>query len=586
MIARGKSDMSPLHQPGPAAAQAGGEWASREWRPVPGMPGAFAYPYIRRSDVLSCNSYLLEFPGGFALIDPGALPRQTAELRALLAARNGERRPMGVFLTHCHFDHSRETSDWLSRPDAAVWLAAQEDGARALAESDIRTTAAELYGMEIPAVTARMPLLTAEDLRMLRPRCVSLADGMDVEIRTEGEAVRQILDFGGARIEVIPCAGHSPDSVCYRFGECLFIGDLLLAHKPLVAGICGWDNRRLTSSLDRMIELLEGGSVAWCLPGHGNPLPAGKTLELLKRQRARAADYDDVVVMNADRMFQAVDVALELIDEGEEVFAAIAGRLLYVADRLEMLEEPEMARRCREAMDMDAVDALLEALRNQCRVFSAGSILPVAFAIEATGIVDRLRRIFPSGELISVLPASLVNRAERLLLDFIGVAQGTRNLEEFMPTELGELLSGVEAAWRDDPHQADTWAARVDDPNGFAEELARRIGHPPRSTRIPVRFASCGEIPVNPAAALRFCDTMIQFLEWLSLAGATCVDVEAGIEAGRASVVVRPGGGLPDDSARGRSKRRSFARRFALAGFELTAEVGGFRLTHVKRAGT
>ncbi len=58
--------------------------------------------------------------------------------------------------------------------------------------------------------------------------------------------------------------------------------------------------------------------------------------------------------MNEHRLFQATEFALELIDEAEEIFTSIAGRLLFVAYHLEELGEEEAARRCRAAMDMDA----------------------------------------------------------------------------------------------------------------------------------------------------------------------------------------------------------------------------------------
>ena len=61
------------------------------WQPIPGMPGACACPYVRRPDVLSANSYWIEFPGGRVLIDPGALPAQTDDLRRMLRAREESR---------------------------------------------------------------------------------------------------------------------------------------------------------------------------------------------------------------------------------------------------------------------------------------------------------------------------------------------------------------------------------------------------------------------------------------------------------------------------------------------------------------
>ncbi len=554
----------------------------RKWQVVPGMPQAFVYPYIRRPDVLSCNTYLIHFPDAMVMIDSGALPQQTLDLQKIMADRMGEKvLPLAIFLTHCHFDHSHEVWAYLNNPACPAWLASHEEGAKALADADGQKTAAELYGVKLKSVQAQIPLLTEEDLREKNPRCIPLADGVNVHIRTEsvvaGGVVRQLLDLGGGQIEVVACPGHSPDSLCYRIGEILFIGDLLLAHRPLVAGICGWDNQQLKQSLDAIIQLLEAGGISWCCPGHGNPLPAEKTLGLLRRQRNKASQFDNVEAMSSQRLFQTVDMAMELIDEAEEVFSAIAGRLLYVADRLDMLEEETAAQRCREVLDMDAVDAVLQSFRELCRSLSSGKILQVSFAVEATGMVEKLRQSFVPESLSAILPASLINRANRLLLDFMGIAQGTRNLEEFMPMDLGDLLEDVKESWHASPHADEAIVECADNGDLFVVELVRRIGHPPMAQRIPIRFEMAPSQQMMQVAAVRFCDTMIQFLEWLDLAGAESVVVEY---AGDSVVEIRTPGWQPDSSPRVQAKLRSFVRRFSLAGFELK-ESEPFRLRHL-----
>jgi glyoxylase-like metal-dependent hydrolase (beta-lactamase superfamily II) len=126
---------------------------NRIWQPIPGMPGASACPYVRRPDVLSANSYWIEFPGGRVLIDPGALPAQTDDLRRMLRARAGNRAmPLLVCATHGHLDHVRETPTWLDDAGHPAWFAVQERGARALAAGDRRQTAADLYGLDMPRI--------------------------------------------------------------------------------------------------------------------------------------------------------------------------------------------------------------------------------------------------------------------------------------------------------------------------------------------------------------------------------------------------------------------------------------------------
>ena len=552
-----------------------------EWQLLPGTEDAHAYPYIRRPDVLSCNTYLVEFPHLMMLIDPGALPHQTRDLRALLDERDrGRNIPRIVLLTHCHYDHSREAGSHLGAAASPAWLVVQEHGARALANGDSRRTAADLYGEAIAPVAAHLALLEADDLRAQREhvldlpgiRAVLRSELLDPTAPDEPGSYRQVLEFDRGRMEIYPCPGHSPDSVCYRLGEWLFIGDLLVANRPLVAGVCGWDARHLVQSMERMIKLLESERISWCCPAHGDPLPAAKTLDLLRRQRDKALRPVEIREMNPHRLFQAVDMAREVIDEAEEVFSSMAGRLLYVADRMEMLEEHETAGRCREAMDMDAVDALIDAFRRQSRALEAGEVLPVSFAIEATGIVEKLRQHLSSDLMHAILPTSLLHRARRLLLDFLGIANGHRNPEEFVPVDTGTLLADLERIWQASPHREDGLTQAVDDPEQFAAELARRIGHPPPAQRVPVHFLAAATPGMIHAAAVRWVDTMVHFLEWLGLAGAESITVE-GLPEGE--FAIRTTGWNPKGSVHQEKKRQSFTRRFALAGFLLSGGTDG-----------
>ena len=84
--------------------------------------------------------------------------------------------------------------------------------------------------------------------------------------------------------------------------------------------------------------------------------------------------------------------------------------------------------------------------------------------------------------------------------------------------------------------------------------------------------------PLVPLAAARFGDVLLPFLEWLGRAGAPALDVEGHADETRPAVDIRTAEWTPDDSERTRAKLRSFARRFALAGFEWTVEPHRFRL--------
>ena len=106
------------------------------WQPLPGTRRSEIYPYLRKPDLLSSNSCLIRTPEQIILIDAGALASQTADLARIIKECHGERfRPVIIYLTHCHIDHSLQvTSHRQMLPTASVWIAIQEKGAGYLTE--------------------------------------------------------------------------------------------------------------------------------------------------------------------------------------------------------------------------------------------------------------------------------------------------------------------------------------------------------------------------------------------------------------------------------------------------------------------
>jgi glyoxylase-like metal-dependent hydrolase (beta-lactamase superfamily II) len=117
--------------------------------------------------------------------------------------------------------------------------------------------------------------------------------------------VRQTASLGGGdHLEIYPARGHSPDSLCIRAGEVVFIGDLLAAANPMVAGISGWHRDDYLATLGQVRWLLEHLPIRFCYPGHGGVIPADKAREILVRLEQKTAALGDVRPMTEDRLFQ------------------------------------------------------------------------------------------------------------------------------------------------------------------------------------------------------------------------------------------------------------------------------------------
>ncbi|MEE9911017.1 MAG: MBL fold metallo-hydrolase [Deltaproteobacteria bacterium] len=563
---------------------------NRVWQPLPGASRAEIYPYLRKPDLLSSNSCLMRTPEQIILIDPGALPAQSADLGRVLRDCDQERsRPVMIYLTHCHIDHSLQLGVHRQMiTTAPVWVAVQEDGARYLIDGDRKKTIAELYGTTFPCMQPDIRLLTSQDCRRGALRRINIAQGTFLSLRTESVAtgpgrsmIRQTVSMGGGDdLEIYPARGHSPDSICIRAGEILFIGDLLAAANSMVAGISGWHRDDLIDTLQQVQWLLDNMPIRFCYPGHGVIIPADKARDILKKLQHKTHHLTAMTEMNEERLFQISDFALELIDEAEEVFSSLAGRLLYVAYQLEQLEEEDAARRCRAAMDMDGIDACLLTFRNLCQSLDAGAIRRVEFAHGVLSVVEKLKSLFDPRPLCAILPQPLINRGTGLLLDFIGIASGCRNLEEFIPADINTLIEEVIQAWQVNPHLDVAVIDQADDYDRYLAALILRIGHEPAGSRPDLCFTPAENLPYASIAAGRFFDTLLNFLDWLKLANPPSIDLAAFCLDGSPAVSVMPRGWSGSSPTPHEQKKiNSFNRRFRLCGLMLNPVKGGFRLT-------
>jgi glyoxylase-like metal-dependent hydrolase (beta-lactamase superfamily II) len=79
------------------------------WQRVPGTTAVDIFPIITRPSIISSNCYIVAGPQAILVIDPGASPEQTQHVSHVVSgALARSQRPVLVFLTHCHQDHSQE----------------------------------------------------------------------------------------------------------------------------------------------------------------------------------------------------------------------------------------------------------------------------------------------------------------------------------------------------------------------------------------------------------------------------------------------------------------------------------------------
>ncbi len=167
---------------------------------------------------LQTNCYILQNGDRCLAIDPGGEPERVL---ALLAQKGLTLE--AILLTHGHFDHVGAVRELAAQTDCEVYLH-------------------ELELSLPPAITAGPLYYT----------------------HTYGEG--DDLTLAGLSFSVLHTPGHTPGSVCLRFGGDLFSGDTLFAGSCGRTDFPGGSAAQMRSSLRRLASL--EGDLKIC-PGHG-----------------------------------------------------------------------------------------------------------------------------------------------------------------------------------------------------------------------------------------------------------------------------------------------------------------------------
>jgi glyoxylase-like metal-dependent hydrolase (beta-lactamase superfamily II) len=499
----------------------------------------------RKPDVLCCNAYLLESPSFLLVVDPGADEEQTLRLARLLGGlRHHSPRPVLAFLTHAHRDHALALADLSATGGFPVTVMAHGPGADALEQGDAHYTHSDLTGKSFPCIPVGYRLFTDA------PPPAGAA-GETTPAGPLTPLLRQRLTFGpGEVLDVFPTPGHSPDSCSLRAGDSLFVGDVLSAAAPGVAGKVGWSQSDLSASLAGLVELLEHEEIAVCRPGHGWSVPVEKALPALRSAQRKVATMTNLALLDRDRARFLGRYARVLLKRALVVFTIIAAKLLSLSYWLERLEESEEAARMQKLLDMDSVESFFDDFQQFVDEFVEGSAA-TAVPLKGVQVVKRIEKVFDEEGLVDVLNPLLLRSFRHLMTDYVNAVQGFQFEDYGRPEDLNALLAEAVDAARRTAVTAEEFLDSSDDPGDFLRQLSRRLAYRPLFESVDLRLESDGALPPVSVDRDRLVDVFVALLDQLAAGKASFIRIGAYQQGGRACAAFTAGGSVPGGGAGG-----------------------------------
>lgn len=518
------------------------------WQKVPGSDSVEIFPIITKPSIISSNCYILSAREAIVIIDPGASPGQTKQIREIVsAALEFSVRPVLLFLTHCHQDHSQESTGFQLSPAAEIKRFAHEAGAEALERGDQNMTVAYLYPWRPTVCRARF------DYRLfaMNPESnvvVSSEFSQAGRIEVHNEPIlmpdgspfrRQWLGLGGGeRLEIYATPGHSPCSVSLLVGSLFVLGDLPFAVNPGLCGLDGWNHADLMETLDKVDWLLGNTGVTICCPGHGYCVPVDAMREKLRLMADEARDLTDVQLMNADRISGLKSYVDELLEEAAALFTILSGRLYTASYYLSLLDENAAAERVLAAVDIDQIERVLSEFRRFVASFNASAVPELTVVMKGVQVATTLQKILAHEQVGQILDPSLVGRAQRRLADYLSVVRGLQFLNAEIPGAVNDLIGQIlrRANSVPEPEAADLLAA-IDNEQLFLEALTRRLAAHSPLREIDFEFVPTSQQTHANVGADRLEDILLSLIEGIAGTGVRQIKISTDVMMSR--VIIR-----------------------------------------------
>ena len=516
------------------------------WQKVPGTPSVEIFPIIPKANCVSSNCYIFSAPDALVVVDPGASPEQSQQIsRILTEALAVSRRPVLVFLSHCHQDHSQEAGGLELPAGIEIKRFAHQAGVEALKHRDRNLTVAYLYPWNPEICTARFEGILFASSPVSEPPSLEFADGGRIELHTEPIAMpdgttlqRQWLPLGaGNRLEIYHTPGHSPCSISLRVGSLLMLGDLPFAANPGVCGLDGWNHADLLQTLHNVDWLLDTPVITVCCPGHGYCVSAQSMREKLRLMEAEASNLTNVPLMDAERVGALKIYVDELLEETAALFTIFSGRLYTVSYHLSLLEEDGAASRVLATLDIDRIDRILSDFRRIVEAFNTSTIPEWTVVLKGVQVAGSLQQVLSAEHVRQLLDFSLVDRAQRRLEDFLSLVRGLQFLQTEQPGAVNEIIAELVKRTKETTMmESNDLMESADDDQSFLQALTRRLAAYSPLRDIEFEFAPATQETNANIGAERLDDILTNLMEGMAGIGVKHISIATRVASGHVEI--------------------------------------------------
>ena len=457
------------------------------WQSIPGTAEVQLYPILRKPSVISSSSFIFRTSSEIMILDPGGDPEQALHIRRVVEQALGEEDlPVIVCLTHAHIDHFQAMPGLLFEPLRARLLCHPHSG-DVLLDQDAHHSLAYLYGVQSPRCDVHAWLFNgtsnqgksglskykplAEEVFEIERPAGCFTASKDSSLPTE------VLGLGRQDImEIFHTPGHSLDSLSFRIGEYLFVGDVPFAAEPGVAGVGGWNSGALSKSVCGIKAILEDSPISLVIPSHGMPWAVPQARRILARVGEKLSSLGNICPLDQERLDYLLHYAEVLLEEAGTIFSILAARLLTVQYYLDELGEDEAGGSVMRLIDFDRIDGIIHDFHAFMQdVRDKG--LKALMLQKAVHFVNSLNAAFKAEGLDYLVGSSFLRRTCALMTDFINAVHGRSFDNQETVFNLNESVRKAIASVVQSPFSDQAFLDSAEDDELFIRELSARIAH-------------------------------------------------------------------------------------------------------------